>query len=46
MSRGKQLGLTAHYIPIGILVCVWKQPNMPQIVVGHVEAICDRLRQA
>ncbi|KAI3428190.1 hypothetical protein D9Q98_006570 [Chlorella vulgaris] len=43
VGRGK--GLTAHYLPCGILATVYRQPNLARTVVPLVEAICDVLRQ-
>lgn len=45
VSRGKQLGCAAHFLPSGILVAVFSKPNLPQTVAPRLEAICDRLRQ-
>lgn len=45
VSRGKQLGMTAHYLPSGILVTVFSKPNLLQTVLPQVEAVCDVLRQ-
>ena len=45
VSRGKQLGMTAHRLPSGILVTVFDRPHLPQAVVPLVEAACDKLRQ-
>lgn len=45
VSRGKQLGLTAHYLPAGVLVTVFSRPQLLQAVAPRVEAVCDRLRQ-
>lgn len=45
VSRGKQLGLTAHYLPAGILVTVFSRPQLPQTVAPRIELICDQLRQ-
>lgn len=44
VSRGKQLSLTAHYLPSGILVTVFSKPSLAQAVMPRLEAICDRLR--
>jgi len=45
VSRGKQLGVTAHYLPSGILATTSGRPHLLQEVAPRVEAICDRLRQ-
>lgn len=45
VSRGKQLGLTAHYLPSGILVTASRKPNLLQVVAPQVESICDALRR-
>ncbi|KAL4443697.1 hypothetical protein ABPG75_011434 [Micractinium tetrahymenae] len=45
VSRGKQLGITAHYLPSGILVTASRRPQWLQLVAPQVEAVCDLLRQ-
>ncbi|PSC72827.1 Triacylglycerol lipase SDP1 [Micractinium conductrix] len=45
VSRGKALGLTAHYLPSGILAAAFGKPNTLQSVAPQLEAICDALRR-
>lgn len=45
VSWGKALGVTAHYLPCGVLVTTFSKPSLPQTVAPLLEAICDRLRQ-
>ncbi|KAL4447211.1 hypothetical protein ABPG77_007244 [Micractinium sp. CCAP 211/92] len=45
VSRGKQVGITAHYLPSGILVTASRRPQWLQVVAPKVEAVCDQLRQ-
>ena len=44
VSRGKEVGLVAIFLPAGILSAVFSRPRLLQEVAPQVEAACDPLR--
>lgn len=44
ISRRKQLGLCLNNLPFGLLISVFKKPQLPQAVIPKLESACSLLR--